>query len=423
MTKSPEQKTIEKQLKEQKKIELQAQRRDRAARIIESATYIGKFRVMDSDSETILKVAIDLYNQNPNESNRVAIPNNEVPKHLRNALMQEAENLLEYGMLTDYMSYANNVIMTLSTQGIHYFEDKIIAEESEKQDQMQDTERSIIFISHRTIDAKVADMLKNFLVGSGIPNDKIFCSSLPGNDVGERIPVEVKKKLQESTINVLILSKNYYESAYCLNEAGIAWYLNEEDKSLVIPIGLPEIDHTNMIGFINSDYKLRRLDNNNDIAYIYDESRKRLNCADVTYSVVTRETEKLKEKYSRFLEKARNKGTVPKNAADISKPIPKEAEILLLYADANDGAIRYIQIDNGEIISVGKFNLTKDQSSRNIAFWKAAIDYLCSNKFAIRDGESIKITSAGYKTIDAIKKSAHIDPEKDPLEEMKEYVK
>lgn len=154
MTKSPEQKTIEKQLKEQKKIELQAQRRDRAARIIESATYIGKFRVMDSDSETILKVAIDLYNQNPNESNRVAIPNNEVPKHLRNALMQEAENLLEYGMLTDYMSYANNVIMTLSTQGIHYFEDKIIAEESEKQDQMQDTERSIIFISHRTIDSE-----------------------------------------------------------------------------------------------------------------------------------------------------------------------------------------------------------------------------------------------------------------------------
>lgn len=34
--------------------------------------------------------------------------------------------------------------------------------------------------------AMVADMIKDFLVSTGIPNDKVFCSSLPGNDVHEK---------------------------------------------------------------------------------------------------------------------------------------------------------------------------------------------------------------------------------------------
>lgn len=37
---------------------------------------------------------------------------------------------------------------------------------------MKDTGRNTIFISHRTVDAAVADMIKDFLVNTGIPNDK-----------------------------------------------------------------------------------------------------------------------------------------------------------------------------------------------------------------------------------------------------------
>ena len=52
----------------------------------------------------------------------------------------------------------------------------------------------IIFISHRSTDAEIADMLKDYLVTTGIPNDYIFCSSLPGNDVSSVISREVKQK-------------------------------------------------------------------------------------------------------------------------------------------------------------------------------------------------------------------------------------
>ena len=141
----------------------------------------------------------------------------------------------------------------------------------EEQAMSEGMERDSIFISHRTVDAAVADMIKDFLVSTGIPNEKIFCSSLPGNDVAERIPSEVKTNLHQSALNILILSCDYYDSAYCLNEARIAWYL---DEVTAIPIGMPEINHENMHGFLNAEYKLRRLSEDGDIAYLYDQAKK-----------------------------------------------------------------------------------------------------------------------------------------------------
>lgn len=60
--------------------------------------------------------------------------------------------------------------------------------------------REEIFISHRQKDAPVADIIKDFLVGTGIPNNKVFCSSLPGNDVNERISPEVRRHLSINAI-------------------------------------------------------------------------------------------------------------------------------------------------------------------------------------------------------------------------------
>ncbi len=159
-------------------------------------------------------------------------------------------------------------------------------------------DRNQIFISHRTTDAPVADIIKDFLVNTGIPNENVFCSSLPGNDVNEKISPEVKERLKLCTIIILILSKDYYESPYCLNEAGIAWYLDEVTS---IPIGMPEIDHNKMIGFLNSDYKLRRLDNDGDISYMYDTAQEKLQAEHKKHSVITQETKKLKEKYSDYI--------------------------------------------------------------------------------------------------------------------------
>lgn len=184
--------------------------------------------------------------------------------------------------------------------------------------------RDEIFISHRTTESDVADMIKDFLVSTSIPNEKIFCSSLPGNDVHEKIAPEVKSHLHKACIIILLFSHDYYESAYCLNEAGIAWYLEE---ALLIPIGLPEIEYTNMYGFVSSDYKLRRLDVDGDIAYLFDQAHDKLNTEYVIHGVITREIQKLKERYAIFLSARKTYETVKYN----NKVASLKAEIERLH--------------------------------------------------------------------------------------------
>ena len=137
---------------------------------------------------------------------------------------------------------------------------------TEKSEEKAMSTNKRIFISHRTCDKKVADMLCDYFVALGVNSEAVFCSSLPGNDVKEKISVEVKEALKESALNVAILSKAYYESAYCLNKAGILWY----NDTKVLVIGLDDIQHSDMIGFLNDDYKIRRLDNSTDVAHIAD---------------------------------------------------------------------------------------------------------------------------------------------------------
>ena len=191
------------------------------------------------------------------------------------------------------------------------------------------TMQPVIFISHRSIDADVADMLKDYLVETGIPNEYIFCSSLPGNDVRQQISVEVKQKMKNSTVNIAILSMDYYKSAYCLNEAGIIWL---QDSTPAITIGLPEIEPEKMYGFLNGDNKLRRLDNSDDIAAIYDIIQKAVNAKQATMAIATAASKKLASRYTAHLSKRQKSSEDSKENASFSiESITTDDEKILLY--------------------------------------------------------------------------------------------
>lgn len=190
----------------------------------------------------------------------------------------------------------------------------------------------IIFISHRTEDAGVADLLRDYLIATGIPNEYVFCSSLPGNDVKSVISREVKEKIANSAVNIAILSRGYYESAYCINEAGIIWLQDPQTPAIVV--GLPEISHTNMYGFLNGDYKLRRLDNANDISEIYDTVRDSVGTAPVSFSVATAASQKLSVRYTEYLKSRVLPAAVPTQTTTSSaliEEVTTDDERVVLY--------------------------------------------------------------------------------------------
>lgn len=202
---------------------------------------------------------------------------------------------------------------------------KVVASKPQEDKNMQ----PVIFISHRSIDADVADMLKDYLVETGLPNEYIFCSSLPGNDVRQQISVEVKQKMKNSTVNIAILSMDYYKSAYCLNEAGIIWL---QDSTPAITIGLPEIEPEKMYGFLNGDNKLRRLDNSDDIAAIYDIIQKAVNAKQATMAIATTASKKLVSRYTAHLSKReKSKEDLKGNASFSIENITTDDEKILLY--------------------------------------------------------------------------------------------
>ena len=177
--------------------------------------------------------------------------------------------------------------------------DQLAEYEAQKAVQVQPETKvkSIIFISHRSTDKDIADMLVDFFAGTGIPKESVFCSSLPGNDINERISDEVKTALKNSAVNIAILSHDYYQSAYCLNEAGVLWY----EEVPVIPIALPEINSSNMYGFLNNEYKLRRLDCDTDVSYIYDTVNEAVSAPHTKASIITQENNKLRAKYAEYI--------------------------------------------------------------------------------------------------------------------------
>lgn len=413
-TKSAEQKAVEKQIKENKQHAQEAARRERAKAVVDASKYIGEFRIMNAEAETMLRTALEKLTDSSKYN--VSVDKKDFERNIYDNFALVCEELQQYGMITAYMLMGTFAQLTLSEAGKTYFEEKTEAEN--RVEEMKDTGRNTIFISHRTVDAAVADMIKDFLVNTGIPNDKVFCSSLPGNDVNEKISPEVKQRLKESTINILILSKDYYDSAYCLNEVGVAWYL---DEAVAVPIGLPEINHENMIGFLNNDYKLRRLDDDGDISYLYDIARERLNADTVKHSTITRETQKLKERYAQYIS-TRNTGMVEEDPIHQSTQVTLEKDegILLVYA-ADDPSGQIMMINSisrsGPSISTHGWEFNSEDTAREAARWKGALEKL--EKYRLVEATSYKrqvftVTDSGYKVAEQAKEKWGIDTSNNP---------
>lgn len=109
----------------------------------------------------------------------------------------------------------------------------------------------MIFISHSKSDLKLVELFVDTLEESGIEQNHIFFSSRyhTGAKAGEDFTHKIHDAIIESDVIILIITPNFYRSAYCMQELGAAWILKDYDTK-VIPF-IVGITFEEMQGFIN----------------------------------------------------------------------------------------------------------------------------------------------------------------------------
>lgn len=113
----------DKQQREEKRRMEESVRRERASAIVNGQPLIGNMRIMDASAEEVLEKILSIYDGN---ENRFVKGNDECfPPAYCSTIKLEFEKLNMYGMISNSQVYINSEWrLTLTPQGITYFEDK-----------------------------------------------------------------------------------------------------------------------------------------------------------------------------------------------------------------------------------------------------------------------------------------------------------
>lgn len=94
-----------------------------------------------------------------------------------------------------------------------------------------------IFISHSGDDKNYCDAFVDLLEEIGVPEHEILYSSSPRHGVPGDISIfeYLRQHIADGTTVFYMLSDNYYQSPYCLNEMGAAWITQNDFSIFLLP--------------------------------------------------------------------------------------------------------------------------------------------------------------------------------------------
>ena len=110
--------------------------------------------------------------------------------------------------------------------------------------------KPLVFISHSGKQELFVSALVALFEDCGFTKDNLFCSSVPGFNIGldEDIIETLRKKFLDYNIYVVyVFSNEFFDSPYCLNEMGAAWVL-QVDNSIIIT---RDMDERKIDGVVN----------------------------------------------------------------------------------------------------------------------------------------------------------------------------
>ena len=283
-----------------------------------------------------------------------------------------------------------------------------------------------IFISHATQDKEYVEVIVTLLESLGFREDDIICSSVPPYCVplGENVYDWLVSEFQQSDLHVIfVLSRIYYTRPACLNEMGAAWATKHKWTAILLPgFGFNEI--AGCIDPAQVSIKLDDVDKktlNFRLGELKDNLIAEFGLRSISQAFWER-------KRNEFLEKI---DTVKGNySSDTSREIvsdqvgkaflEKDACVLLVYAaDDPSGQILVISdlTKSGPSISTHNYEFTENDTLRDRARWKGALDKLEKYQFieaANAKRQVFKVTTKGYKLADVAKNKLSIDTGKSP---------
>lgn len=139
MPKSPLEKQIEKQMKqdkqlaerqrreeqkrarEQERADRQAATRERAASVVNGQPMIAGFRIMDETAEIVLGCLLESC---ADDASRISFSDDIFPEAVQWSLAIEFEKLIQYGMIGGLLNYDDGGMLTLLPPARKYFEEK-----------------------------------------------------------------------------------------------------------------------------------------------------------------------------------------------------------------------------------------------------------------------------------------------------------
>lgn len=127
----------------------------------------------------------------------------------------------------------------------------------------------LIFISHCGKQKAFVKALVELFESCGFSGDNMFCSSVPGFNIdeGEDIVDTLRKKFVDYNLFVIyVLSSEFFDSSYCMNEVGAAWVLQVANSI----IETRDLDEAKIDGVI-SKTKNRISFKNDDDDILYDK--------------------------------------------------------------------------------------------------------------------------------------------------------
>ncbi len=242
MSKTPMQRTIEKQIKEEQKAAKQAQLRDRAKSIIAGTEIVSGFRVMDREAEDMLQAILEQYNGN--DKNYVNFTTDNLPEHLQRSFFLECEKLQMYGVVSSANVYITGAMITLSETGKRYFTDKEEAYKREEEQRTKETEtlkrtsnlhkKYDVFISHANRDkSEYVDLLNMAVKRLGI---SVFYDT----DVlawGDNWKQVILDGTADSEFAIIVISKNFFGREW--TEKELHEFLSRQNTSgqkIVLPL-------------------------------------------------------------------------------------------------------------------------------------------------------------------------------------------